>query len=42
MRRQTVKAEAKIDTLRDEVGHATMQAWTNEHYESIKNSAGDQ
>jgi len=39
MRRQTMKAEVKTEKLRDEVGHANMQAWTDEHFDSLPKMA---
>ncbi|KAF6021269.1 hypothetical protein EB796_020423 [Bugula neritina] len=38
MRRQTQKTETRIGNLRDEVGHTTMQAWTEEHYDSLQHT----
>ncbi|XP_067951426.1 uncharacterized protein [Watersipora subatra] len=40
MRRQTVKTETKIDNLRQEVSHERMQAWTDEHFESLQKAPG--
>ena len=39
MRKQTMKAESKTEKLRDEVGHANMQAWTDEHFDSLQEVA---